>query len=58
MPVVRTAMLGLALWASASVAGCREGSAPDTPERKEKQGVVQDKMKEFMQKSKLPNRAR
>ena len=51
---------GLALWTSWVMTGCGGGSGPTiTPEQKEKQGVVQDKMKDFMKKgagAKLPTR--
>ena len=57
MPRARIAVLGLALCVSGVAAGCGGGGGgPDTPERKEKQEVVQDKMKGFMKQSKLPNR--
>jgi hypothetical protein len=49
-------LLGLALWVSSGATGCGDGGGPGSPESKEKQEVVQDKMKEFMKKSKLPNK--
>jgi hypothetical protein len=59
VPKARIALLGLALWVAGGAAGCGGGGGgPEAPEQKEKQGVVQDKMKEFMKKSKLPNNAR
>ncbi len=56
-PWARTASLVLALWVPIGAAGCGGGAGgPESPERKEKQAVVQDKMKEFMKKANLPNR--
>ncbi len=52
----RMGLLGLALWVSSGATGCGDGGGPGSPESKEKQEVVQDKMKEFMKKSKLPNK--
>jgi Fe-S oxidoreductase len=49
-------VLGLALWVSSGAVGCGGGGGPGSPEAKEKQEVVQDKMKDFMKKSKLPNK--
>jgi hypothetical protein len=59
-PLAQMALLGLALCVSGAAVGCSTGGGPqvDSPEQKEKQGVVQDKMKNFMKESKLPNRPR
>jgi hypothetical protein len=51
-------LLGLMLCAAGPAVGCGGGGGPETPERKEKQEVVQDKMKDFMKKANLPNRPR
>jgi hypothetical protein len=57
----RRLLAGLALWTSWVMTGCGESGPGITPEQKEKQGVVQDKMKDFMKKgagAKLPNMPR
>jgi hypothetical protein len=51
-------MLGLAFSIVGAMTGCGGSDSPLSPERKEKQEVVQDKMKDFMKQSKLPNRPR
>jgi len=44
---------------AATLAGCGDDSSPVvTPETKEKQAVVQEKMKEFMQQKMKPKGAR
>jgi hypothetical protein len=56
----RAIVLGLALWIAGVMTGCggEGGTTVATPEQKQKQEVVQNKMKDFMQKSKLPNKPR
>jgi hypothetical protein len=55
----RGVVLGLALWIAGVMTGCGGGGGTTvTPEQKEKQEVVQDKMKGFMKQSKLPNKPR
>lgn len=58
--IARGMVIGLALWIAGIMTGCggEGGTAVATPEQKEKQGVVQNKMKDFMKQSKLPNRPR
>jgi hypothetical protein len=50
----------LVAWSAATLAGCGgDSSSPAvTPEAKEKQAVVQDKMKEFMQQKMKPKGAK
>ncbi len=55
--IARCVVLVLALWTVGVMAGCGGGGeATVTPEQKQKQEVVQDKMKGYMKQSKLPNR--
>lgn len=57
-PWARMAALGLAIWFASGPVGCGGGAGPSSPERKEKQETVQNKMKDFMKQSRLPNRPR
>ncbi len=57
--IVWCGLLSLALAIVSTMTGCGGGGGSSvTPEQTQKQEVVQDKMKDFMKQSKLPNRPR
>lgn len=58
LPWARMAMVGLTVWVSGLAAGCGGGGGGGgmSQEQQEKQKVVQEKMKDFMKRSKIPTR--